>query len=80
MNDTQSLTNCRGCNSEFFNYAWLSPPLPIHLWPVPSNTQTCDQKAAVFVCKSCGLAQLNEMPNLHWSHSKPQHYIVFHKH
>lgn len=61
MNNTQSLTRCRGCASKLVSHVWLSPPLPIHMWPVPCRAQTSDQKAAVFVCTVCGLAQLNDM-------------------
>lgn len=80
MNNTKCLTKCRGCAPEFFSYAWLLPPLRTHLWPCSADAETSGQHASVFVCKVCSLAYFNEMPNLHWLHSKPPHYLVFHQH
>lgn len=61
INNTEILESCRGCGSNFSSKVWRSPPLPIHLWPVHEDAETCDQVTSVFVCENCGLAQLNDM-------------------
>ena len=61
MNNIDKLTLCRGCGSKEVVEVWRSPPIPIHLWPLPKNAKTSDQKTTAFVCKECGLVQLNEM-------------------
>ena len=61
MNNIDKLTLCRGCGSKVVVEVWRSPPIPIHLWPLPKNAKTSDQKTTAFVCKECGLVQLNEM-------------------
>ena len=61
MNNIDKLTICRGCGSKELVEVWRSPPIPIHLWPLPKNAKTSDQKTTAFVCKECGLVQLNEM-------------------
>lgn len=61
MNETKHLSRCRGCESEHLNLIWTSPDLPIHLWPLPDGAPSIREPASVFVCQTCGLAQLNQM-------------------
>lgn len=61
MNNVETLTICRGCAGDTVKKVWTSPPLPIHLWPLPEGSPSIDERTSVFVCQTCGLAQLNDM-------------------
>lgn len=61
MYDLNKLSCCRGCGASSATHVWTSPPLPIHLWPLPKGSEAIAEPAAVFVCNQCGLAQLNDM-------------------
>tara|TARA_B100001063_G_scaffold120337_1_gene112346 strand:+ start:392 stop:1549 length:1158 start_codon:yes stop_codon:yes gene_type:complete len=61
VNNINLLRSCRGCGCKEVIKAWQSPPLPIHLWPYARGTKTFDQRLTAFICKQCGLVQLNDM-------------------
>lgn len=61
MYNIDNLRCCRACGSLDVENIWTFPALPPHLWPLPDGVQSVPAKASVFVCNTCGHAQLNDM-------------------
>jgi SAM-dependent methyltransferase len=54
------LAACRACESARVHVHSISPNLPIHLSPLPRGEKHEVDDAAIFICKDCGLVQLQE--------------------